>query len=384
MNIVVVGPTHPYKGGIAQHTTELALRLEQLGHQVTLQTWRSQYPSRLYPGQLTVDDAHRDVAAFERTVRTLTWYNPLTWVMAGRRAKHADAVVVAHSNPFQIAAYVTLLRSARRWNGRPARLIVAHNVMPHESTAGAAWLMARLRRAIDGALVHSTEEADAAATHLHGVHVGQHSLPPFGPALVEREHNATSSTDSSPDTAQPVRLLALGFVRPYKGLELLLDAMQGAPHIALSIRGECWDAELQAALEQRASSPSLAGRVSFVPGYIDAHEIATLFATHDLAALPYLEATGSQNVLLAFTYGVPVLVSDLSTLATAVRNDVDGAVVPAGDVDAWTQRLSTLDHATVAKWRANVPRPDAGAQWQSYCAALLALISAPNDTAKQS
>ena len=57
MRIALIGPAHPYKGGGARHTTELAHRLAAAGHDVIIESWRAQYPARLYPGQQTVDVA---------------------------------------------------------------------------------------------------------------------------------------------------------------------------------------------------------------------------------------------------------------------------------------------------------------------------------------
>ena len=72
MKIAIVGPAHPYKGGLAQHATSLAHRLAAAGHEVLLQSWSAQYPKLLYPGQLTVETP--EVELFPATERTLAWY----------------------------------------------------------------------------------------------------------------------------------------------------------------------------------------------------------------------------------------------------------------------------------------------------------------------
>jgi hypothetical protein len=103
MHVAIVGPAHPYPGGSAQHTTELAHRLSTAGHQVSLQSWRSLYPGRLYPGQPLVDEP--EVPLFPDTDRALAWNRPDGWWLVARRlGRQFDAIVLA------------VFTSAARWS----------------------------------------------------------------------------------------------------------------------------------------------------------------------------------------------------------------------------------------------------------------------------
>lgn len=369
MKVAVIGPTHPYKGGIAQHTTELARRLADGGHDVVLHSWKAQYPQRLYPGKMTVSDAERDVADFDRVERRLAWYSPWSWVRTGRRLRDADLVLVAHSNPFQIPHHWTVLRSIGRRPQGQARVMVAHNVVPHDASPMQERAVRLLAGSVDHVVVHSADEARRAATLLPNVPHTQLPLPPFGPAVT-----AAAATGERRDDGT-VRLLALGFVRPYKGLDVLIAAMRDVPHVHLTIRGECWDDALADTIRSAAAEPALHGRVDFLPGYVDEREFAELFASHDMAALPYLEATGSQNSALSFAYGRPVLVSDLPALVSDVRDGVNGIVVPPGDVEAWRAALAGIDGAAVQRLAAGVQRPDTDDAWLRYVAALEEVVA---------
>src|SRR5215472_11593773 len=99
VKIAIVGPAHPYKGGSAQHTTMLAHRMSDAGHEVTLLSWRGQYPKRLYPGQLTVDEP--EVELYPDTRWPLLWYRPDGWWRTGRQiaASGCDAVLLAIFTP---------------------------------------------------------------------------------------------------------------------------------------------------------------------------------------------------------------------------------------------------------------------------------------------
>ena len=115
MRIALVGPAHPYKGGGARHTTELAHRLAAAGHDVVIESWRAQYPKRLYPGQQTVGVP--EGPPYPRTCRRLAWYRPDGWLAEGRRLRPADLVVFALLTPLQVPAYLTIMAGLRKVRG---------------------------------------------------------------------------------------------------------------------------------------------------------------------------------------------------------------------------------------------------------------------------
>jgi len=392
MRIAVVGPTHPYKGGIAQHTTELARRLSLRGHDVRLVTWQNQYPARLYPGQLTVDADIAEGAQFESVHRILNWYDPSSWLRAGRRTADADLIVVAYSNPFQVPAYRALLASASAGGNPPRRVLIAHNVVSHDAPVWQQRAIDILAADLDGVVVHSTADLADVTTHLRAVPAVQVPIPPHGPALAvtgvsgpdgrvdaadsadsahiadiaDSAHSAHIGTAVSRAPGDAIRVLVFGFIRPYKGIPMLLEAVRAAPDIHVTIRGECWDDSLDAQIREFAAAPELRGRIDYEPGYLAGHDVESLMAQHDVVALPYLEATGSQNTRLAHAYGLPALVSDLPPLALDVIDQVNGRVLPVGDSAAWAQALRELDVALIAQWRAAIVLPDADQAWDHY------------------
>src|SRR5207302_10980948 len=99
MQIAIVGPTHPIKGGVSQHTTVLAERLVAAGHDVRIVSWLRQYPQRLYPGRQTVDKP--EFEPFAATERTLSWNRPDSWIRSARRLRNVDLVEFAHITPVQ-------------------------------------------------------------------------------------------------------------------------------------------------------------------------------------------------------------------------------------------------------------------------------------------
>jgi hypothetical protein len=95
VRVAVVGPTHPFKGGVAAHTTELARRLAAAGHDSELVSWSRLYPSLLYPGRQVVPDGGPDLPPYPRTTWPLSWARPDSWWRVGRGLRDRDVVAVA-------------------------------------------------------------------------------------------------------------------------------------------------------------------------------------------------------------------------------------------------------------------------------------------------
>jgi glycosyltransferase involved in cell wall biosynthesis/SAM-dependent methyltransferase len=374
LKVAVVGPTHPYKGGVAAHTTSLAHELAEAGHDVTLVSWSHLYPSKLYPGEQAVPGGSPDVEPFPRTVRALSWARPDTWVRTGRRLRGFDVVVVVHVIPAVVPAHLTLLRAAgvgRRSVARgtahagPRTVVIAHNVLPHETHPGDRELMKQFLERVDSVLVHSDEQARL-AYELGAPRVSVTDLPPHlpGGAPVERvQHDG------------PPRLLALGMVRDYKGVDLLMEALAEVPGPTLTVAGEMWGSSGER-VKELAQDPRLRDRVEVHGGYVPADRLAPLFASHDVLALTYRSATASQNALLGQQHGLPVLASDVGTFGAQVRDGVDGILVAPNDKQALVGALQRLAQPGLAdRLRAQVRPPDLSGPWARYVGTIEALAA---------
>lgn len=374
LKVAVVGPTHPYKGGVAAHTTSLAHELAEAGHDVTLVSWSHLYPSRLYPGEQAVPGGSPDVEPFPRTVRALSWARPDTWVRTGRRLRGFDAIVVVHVIPAVIPAHLALLRAAgagRRTIAHPTRqsgprtVVIAHNVLPHETHPGDRELMRTFFQRVDAVLVHSDSQARL-AHELLASRVTVADLPPHlpgGPPVERAAHDG------------PPRLLSLGMVRDYKGVDLLLEALAEVPGPTLTVAGEMWGSSGER-VKELAQDPRLRDRVEVHGGYVPADRLAPLLASHDVLALTYRSATASQNALLGQQHGLPVLASDVGTFGAQVRDGVDGLLVPAGDRAALVAALRRLaEPGYAAALRSAVRAPDLSGPWARYVGAIEALAS---------
>jgi len=409
VRVALVGPAHPYKGGGAQHTTELAHRLAAAGHDVIIESWRAQYPRRLYPGQQTLDA--REGEPYPRTCYRLRWYRPDNWIAAGRRLRSADLVIFALLTPLQVPSYLAMLAGLRLRPGRkralPRTVVICHNVLPHERRPGDVALTRALLRRADMAVVHSAGQAAEARDLAPGVQVVVAPMPPHLPAFadhgpaqpknrsiapliavipgfaVQTVHDNPPDQPPSPDPPpkngnipdktgeRQCRLLFFGIVRPYKGLDVLLRAMARAPsHVALTVAGEFWGGTGE--IEKLIAELGLGNRVTLRPGYVPAGQIPALFQSADALVLPYRQATASQNVLLAFAYGVPVIATTAGALAEAVRDGVDGLTCAPGDTDDLARALEAISvPETARRLRSGVRALDPEPLWAAYLRALL-------------
>ena len=391
MRIAIVGPAHPYKGGGARHTTELARRLAAAGHDVIIESWRAQYPARLYPGRPTVDVP--DAEPYPRTRRRLAWYRPDGWLAEGRRLRRADLVILALLTPLQVPPYLAILAALGGHGKAPRTAVICHNVLPHERRPGDIALTRALLRRAGTVITHSAAQAAQAQSVAPGATVRTVPMPPHLPATPQQ--NQGTERTGYPAQAQPlpgratpqepprytvpgqaslpgpVRLLFFGIVRPYKGLDVLLHALAAAPaQVTLTVAGEFWGGP--APTEKLIADLGLAGRVTLRPGYVPADQIPALFGAADALVMPYREATASQNALLAFAHGVPVITTTAGALAEPVHDGVDGLTcAPADPADLLRALRAISDPQTAQRLRDGIRPVDPEPGWAAYLRVLL-------------
>ncbi|MCD0451184.1 glycosyltransferase family 4 protein [Actinocorallia sp. API 0066] len=349
MRIALVGPAFPYKGGGARHTTELAHRLAAAGHEVVLESWKAQYPGFLYPGRQTIDVPEGEL--FPSTSRRLSWRRPDGWYAAGRRLRSYDLVVLAVLSSVQVPAYLGILRGL---GDKGKAVALCHNVLPHEPKPYDRPLMRALLRRVGRVLTHTSEQA-VLAEALTDAPVRVAELPMHLPA--GRPEGGAGGAG----------LLFFGIVRPYKGLDVLLRALPEG--VRLTVAGEFWSGleEAGALIAERG----ITDQVDLRPGYLAAEEIPGLFARADALVLPYRSATASQNVLMAFEHGLPVIATRVGGFPAQIRDGVDGVLAEPDDPDSLRAAVTRLQ-ADRAGFRARVERPDPEPVWRGYLDALTA------------
>ena len=275
----VVGPTHPFRGGIPRHTTLMAEAIATRAD-IRLITFTRQYPGWLYKGARDRDPDQIAPAGFVPD-RRLDSLSPLSWRSTARviGRMEPDVVVAVWWHPFFAPKFGTLLRHVRRRSPRTVRVVVCHNVLLHESSPVDRTPARRALRVADGLVVHAASQRDVANDLLLPVPVLVTPHPAYE-VDVNRLHSRPRHG--------AVNLLFFGLVRRYKGVDVLFRALSVVltrRKVRLVVAGEFWDpVQPYTALVDELG---IGDHVEILPGYVSDADLTKLLAAADLMVAPY-------------------------------------------------------------------------------------------------
>ncbi len=326
MKVVILGPAWPYRGGIAAFNEHLARQYMAEGHDVEIVTFTLQYPSFLFPG--TTQYSEEPAPEGLNITRKINSINPFSWLRVGfyLRRKRPDLVISAFWLPFMAPCMGTILRLCRKGTRRVGML---HNLIPHEHRIG--------DKQFASYFIHSN---DAFVTLSRSVLTDidvfdpKHKLP-----RVYSPHPIYDHYGAKLTTADARHLLGLkedgkyvlffGFIRDYKGLDLLLNAMSDEQleqmGVKLIVAGEFYGDP--APYHEQLRRLDLGDRVVMHTDYIPDHEVNRYFCAADIVAQPYKSATQSGVSQIAYNFERPMLVTNVGGLPEIVPNEKAGFVV---------------------------------------------------------
>lgn len=323
--IVILSPAYPLRGGIAASSERLAQALQEAGHEVVIYSFSLQYPAFLFPGktQLTDDPAPEGLVIKTR----LNSINPFNWVKTGWQIarEQPDHIIVRFWLPFMGPSLGTALRIARWFSAQKMQIsALVDNIIPHEKRPGdrlfARWFVG----ACDDFVVMSKSV---------GVEIRQ-----FTRKEVRFSPHPVYDTYGTPTDAKEARqllklpestplVLFFGFIRKYKGLDLLLEALQHTPpHIHAIVAGECY--EDWSFYQDIIDKNHLSNRVHIFQDFIPAEQVKWYFSAADLVVQPYRTATQSGISQIAYHFEKPMVVTNVGGLPEIVTHGVSGYVVP--------------------------------------------------------
>ena len=398
MRWVLIGPVWPYRGGIAQHTALLARALAGAGHEVTTLTFRSLYPAWLFPGRTVIDPSEQPVRVPAERIIAPLW--PIGWPAVARQvverqrgarhgARHprplADDALQDGDERRRVdePAVAAAERERGQPTGQPAGRVVRQDIVADQHD----------RRAPAAPAEEGAEADDERGEERHppdeenGIRpCGAHAAGDGGDGAMPGEAalDATAPGDAAPDEVRPLpigpapTLLFFGLVRPYKGLDVLIDALaiarEAVPGVRLVVAGEFW--QRADAFRAQADRLGLGDAVTLRDGYVQNEEVAPLFASADAVVLPYRAATSSGVLTLAIEHGVPMIVTDVGGLPEVVVDGDAGLVVPPGDARALAAAVVRLceEPGLAARLRAGSVAARGRIGWAAYVAALVGLV----------
>lgn len=331
MKICLVGPAHPLRGGIAHYTSLLARSLSE-DHEVLLISMRRQYLEFFFPGRTQYDTSRRPIAAEGEALLDSVY--PWTWMLGARRIRAfgPDRVVFQWWHPF----FAPMYASVAGLSGTAGRnIFLCHNVMPHE------------RSRVDQALIHlAFSVPDGFIVHAEADREKLRRIRPQAPVRRTPHPEYAVFSELSAVTRQEARarlglspqervILFFGYIRPYKGLGHLIKAMAIARRsidCTLLVAGEFY--EERSHYDRLVNEYSFGDRVRLEDRYIPNEDVAIYFQAADLVVLPYLSATQSGIVQIAYGFDKPVVVTDVGGMAEVVQDGETGFVVPSDDPEA--------------------------------------------------
>jgi glycosyltransferase involved in cell wall biosynthesis len=326
MNIVILGPAYPWRGGIA-HFSTLLYRCLQNKHQVEVVTFKRQYPKILFPGKTQIEEKTGDARIQIPTLQLVDSLNPFNWIRVGLllRRKRCDVIVYQFWQPL-FGLCFGIINAIASFRTKTKVVAVCHNVIPHEQHVGESLCTRFAFRFTDGFIPLSAQVERDLLKVVKKPQYRQVTLPVyelFGEAI-----SKLAAREKLGITAKQV-ILFFGYIRKYKGLDVLLRAMplvRKSMPIHLLVVGEFYEDEQHYRADVQQAG--LEECVQFVSGYVPGDRVPEYFSAADCVVLPYRSATQSAIVQIAYHFDKPVIVTDVGGLSETAKDGVSGFVVP--------------------------------------------------------
>ncbi len=324
--IIIIGSAHPLRGGIAAFNERLAKAFIEDGNDVEIFSFSLQYPGFLFPGktQFSSDPAPENLKIHIR----LNSINPINWISVGKEIARLkpDLIVVPFWLPFMGPCFGTILRKIRK-NGHSKIVSVIHNMIPHEKRIGDKAFSRYFVKAVDAFIVMSKsvkEDIKLFAADKPCEFIPHPVYDNYGKILSPIESRKSLELDP-----EGKYILFFGFIREYKGLDLLLEDMSDERIKNLGIKaiiaGEFYSDSkpYEELIDKIGIRESLILHTDFIPNA----EVAPYFGAADIVVQPYKTATQSGISQLAYHFEKPMLVTNVGGLPEIVAQGKAGYVV---------------------------------------------------------
>lgn len=363
LKIAIVGPAHPYRGGLASIMETMAREFQTRGYEVDILTFTLQYPSLLFPGKSqTVDTPAPDDLNIRRRVSTI---NPLSWWSVGRELciSKPDIVLMKYWTPFMAPCFGSIARLARR-NNHTKVICQIDNVEPHEHHIIDRPFNRFFLNSVDGFVymseqVHSELKTYTSSPALFSPH-------PMFENFGERVERAEACAELGLDPKMRYAMF-FGLIRDYKGLDTLLEAwakFRREGH-KLLIAGEFYASRDKyiSIIERLGLKEDIVLHDYFIPD----DRVKYYFSAADCVVLPYKTATQSGVTQICYNFCTPVIVTDVGGLAEIIPNDRVGYVC-APSVEGVAEALSQIyDRDNLIRFADNMTHERKRFSWGAMC-----------------
>jgi D-inositol-3-phosphate glycosyltransferase len=326
MKIVIISPAFPLRGGIAASAERLAQAMQMADHEVVIYSFSLQYPNFLFPGKTQFSE---DAATLDLKINTkINSVNPFNWLKVGwDLAKEApDLVVCRFWMPFFGPCLGTILRVFQFFSSKKTKITaLVDNIIPHEKRIGDRLLSNYFVGACHDFVVMSNSVAEELRTFTKNKDIRYTPHPIYDNYGTIMSQNEAQKLLNLPKNIHV--LLFFGFIRAYKGLDLLLEALGKVSkgNLYLLVAGERY--EDWKPYQEIINRLELSEKVHLFPDFIPSEEVKLYFSAADLVVQPYKSATQSGISQIAYHFEKPMIVTNVGGLSEIVKNGVSGYVV---------------------------------------------------------
>lgn len=325
--VVIIGPAHPLRGGLASFNERLARAFQESGDEVTIYTFSLQYPNFLFPGttQYSSEPAPTDI----NIKVCINSVNPLNWISVGNELKklQPDIIVVRYWLPFMGPCLGTILRRVKT-NKHTKVVTIADNVIPHEKRPGDKQFTQYFVKPVDAFVTMSEKVMNDLRTFTSkpAKQIVHPLYDNFGEAVEKRKAKEHLGIDTNENI-----ILFFGFIRKYKGLDLLLEAIKAiksqqskVKKPKLLVAGEFYEDRktYDDLIQNLQISDQLILRTDFIPD----SEVKYYLSAADFVIQPYRHATQSGVTPLAYHFEKPMLVTNVGGLPDLVPDGKVGLI----------------------------------------------------------
>ena len=330
LNIIIIGPAHPLRGGLASFNERLAFEFKNKGHQVSIYTFSLQYPGFLFPG--TTQYSTEPAPAGIKINVAINSVNPFNWIKVGRRIKkeRPDIILVRYWLPFMGPCLGTILRIVKK-NRHSKIVCLADNVIPHEKRFGDVAFTKYFLKPIDAFITMSEKvlgDLKIFTPSKPAKYVAHPLYDNFGEKISKSEARKELKIKN-----EELIILFFGFIRKYKGLDILFDAMKilQTPNSKyqtinpkLLVAGEFYEDKksYDDQIKSLGIEESLILRTEFIPD----SEVKYYLCAADVVVQPYRNATQSGVTPLAYHFEIPMIVTNVGALPAMVPENKVGLI----------------------------------------------------------
>jgi glycosyltransferase involved in cell wall biosynthesis len=324
--IIIIGPAYPLRGGLASYDERLAKEFTSQGFDTTIYTFSYQYPSFLFPGTTQYSTEPAPDISIKIRINSV---NPFNWIRVGNELRKSgpDIIVVRYWLPFMGPCLGTILRRVKK-NNHTKVVCIADNIFPHEKRPGDKAFTKYFLKPIDAFITMSEKVLADLNQFTKGkpARFVPHPLyDNFGEKISKEE--ARKKLNINPDDKV---LLFFGFIRKYKGLDILLKSMKilkkdpSTQNIKLLIAGEFYEDKKN--YEELLSDPVIKGNLIIHTQFIPDSMVKYYLCAADCVVQPYRNATQSGVTPLAYHFEKPMIVTNVGGLPSLVPDKKVGLV----------------------------------------------------------